>query len=227
MIAQAEDKMVVLQQVTLFRDLEMEQLQQVALRLKEQHYRKGDIIFQQGDPGSCLHIIAHGRVRVYLSNDDGREATIRIYGMGSHFGEFSVFDEAPRSASASALTSVTTLVLYRDDFLDLLRTYFTLVQAVLSMLTERLRYTTAYSQQLAFLSAPARVATQLLQLAHSDLQSSPLHIKITQHDLAGLVCTSRESVNYALRDFAERGLIAIQHGAVVILDPAALQAEIG
>lgn len=227
MIAQAEDRMAVLQQVTLFRDLEMEQLQQVALRLKEQHYCKGDIIFQQGDAGSCLHIIAQGRVRVYLSNVDGREATIRIYARGSHFGEFSVFDEAPRSASASALTSVTTLVLYRDDLLDLLRTYFTLVQAVLSMLTERLRYTTTYSQQLAFLSAPARVATQLLQMAHSDPQPSLLRVKITQHDLAALACTSRESVNYALRNFAERGLIAIERGGVVILDPAALKAEFG
>ncbi len=223
MAGQAEDRLDVLARVGLFRAFDPEQLRQVAARLKQQQYRKGDIIFQQGDPGLCLYIIAQGRVRVYLSSADGREVTIRIYETGSHFGEFSVFDGAPRSASAAALSNVSTFVLYRDDFLDLLRTNFDLVERVLTFLTERLRYTTTYSEHLAFLSAPARVAAQLLQLANPDAQPEPLRLKVTQHDLAALACTSRESVNYALRDFAERGIIRIERGAVVILDPAALK----
>jgi len=227
MAGQAEDRLDVLARVGLFRTFAPEQLRQVAARLKQQQYRKGEIIFQQGDPGLCLYIIAQGRVRVYLSSGDGREVTIRIYETGSHFGEFSVFDGAPRSASAAALSSVSTFVLYRDDFLDLLRANFDLVERVLTFLTERLRYTTTYSEHLAFLSAPARVAAQLLQLANPDAQPEPLRLKVTQHDLAALACTSRESVNYALRDFAERGMIRIERGAVVILDPAALKDAIG
>lgn len=227
MSVQDGERLGVLQQVALFRSFDPAQLRQVADRLKQQQYRKGDIIFQQGDPGVCLYIIARGRVRVYLSSADGREVTIRIYETGSHFGEFAVFDGAPRSASAAALSNVTTFVLYRDDFLELLQANFDLVQQVLTLLTERLRYTTTYSEQLAFLNAPARVAAQLLQLATADPQPEPQRLKVTQHDLAALACTSRESVNYALRDFAERGLIQIERGAVILLDPAALREMVG
>ncbi len=227
MARQDEDRQTLLQQVGLFRSLDPAQLSQITARLQEQHYRKGDIIFQQGDPGVCLYIIARGRVRVYLESADGREVTIRIYETGSHFGEFAVFDGAPRSASAAALGNVATFVLYRDDFLELLRTNFDLVQQVLAFLTERLRYTTTYSEHLAFLSAPARVAAHLLQLATADPQSQTPRLNVTQHDLAALACTSRESVNYALRDFAARGLIQIERGAVVILDPAGLKDVVG
>ncbi|NJP06890.1 MAG: cyclic nucleotide-binding domain-containing protein [Chloroflexaceae bacterium] len=95
--------------IALFGMFDEAQLRQVASFLKEQHYHKGDIIFQQGDPGHCLSLIASGRVRIYLVGADGGEVTLRIYGEGSHFGEFSVIDGAPRSASTSAVGQLNLL----------------------------------------------------------------------------------------------------------------------
>jgi CRP-like cAMP-binding protein len=216
--------LALLRQVSLFRTFDEAQVQQVAALLKEQHYRKGDIIFQQGDSGGCLYIIGSGRVRVYLSGADGREVTIRIYGEGSHFGEFSVLDGAPRSASTAAISDVTTYVLHQDDFLSLLHTNSALVQRLLAALTERLRYTTTYSEKLAFLSTPQRVAATLLQLADLEPDTgSPVRLRLTQTDLASLVSATRESVNHALRDLADQRLICVERGAVVVLDRAALQ----
>lgn len=213
-----------LRQVSLFRTLDEAQVEQVAVRLKEQRYHKGQIIFQQGEPGGCLHIIVSGRVRVYVSHIGGRELTLRIYGKGSHFGEFSVLDGAPRSASVAALSSVTTFVLYQHDFLELMQEDFGLVQRVLIILTERLRYTTTYSEQLAFLNAPGRLAATLVQLASQEgTEHDPVRLEVTQQDLATLVCTTRESVNHALRDFADAGLIRIERGAVVVLSRDGLQ----
>src|SRR5690349_2252424 len=91
-----------LRRTTLFSNLSDEQLQQIGGLLKERRYRKGEIIFHQGDPGGCLYLVAAGRVRIYLVSPDGREATVRIYNRGSTFGEFSVLDGQPRSASAAA-----------------------------------------------------------------------------------------------------------------------------
>src|SRR5215207_8088153 len=153
-----------LRQVPLFQALDDDQIGQISGLLKERRYHKGDIVFHQGDPGGCLYLVTSGRVRIFLNSVDGREATVRFYGPNSAFGEFSVLDGEPRSASAAAVDDVTTLVLYREEFMGLLRQHFELVERMFVMLTERLRYTTSYSEQLAFLSVPGRVATVLLQL---------------------------------------------------------------
>jgi CRP-like cAMP-binding protein len=216
--------LAMLRHVSLFRTCDESQLSQVAMLLKEQHYRKGDVIFYQGEPGGCLYIIASGRVRIYLANQEGREVTIRIYGVGNHFGEFSVLDGAPRSASTAALGKVTVFVLYRDEFLRLLRGNFALVERMLANLTERLRYTTTFSENLIFLNTPQRVVAMLLQLAEFESQpQEPLRVKITQHDLAALVCATRESVNQALQELARQDLLRIERGAVVLLNVDELQ----
>ena len=213
--------------VALFRTLDDEQLRQVAALLKEQRHRRGDIIFHQGDPGGCLYLISSGQVRIYIANPDGREATIRIYGPNTAFGEFSVLDGMPRSTSAAAIDDVVALILYREDFMQLLQRNFELVKRVLAMLIERVRYTTTYSEQLAFLSVPGRVAALLVQLASVEPDTTaPVRLKLTQQELAAFVSTTREWVNRALRDFQQQGLLTIERGAVVILDRDGLRGQI-
>lgn len=213
-----------LRRASLFSNLTDEQLQQVSALLKERRYHKGEIIFHQGDPGGCLYLVASGRVRIYLVSPDGREATVRIYSRGSAFGEFSVLDGQPRSASAAARTEVTTLVLYREDFMALLREHFGLVERLFAMLTERLRYTTHYSEQLAFLSVTGRVANVLLQLASIDADPvQPALLELTQEELASFANTTREWVNRLLHDFAGKGLIELRRGAITVIDRAGLQ----
>src|SRR5215212_10465363 len=121
-----------LRQVSLFQALDDQQIGQISLLLKERRYHKGDIIFYQGDPGGCLYLVTSGRVRIFLNSPDGREATVRFYGPNSTFGEFSVLDGEPRSASAAAVDDVATLALYRADFLGLLRQHFDLVERMLA-----------------------------------------------------------------------------------------------
>jgi CRP/FNR family transcriptional regulator, cyclic AMP receptor protein len=206
-------------QVEIFRTLDDAQVRQICVLLKERRYRKGEVICHQGDPGDCLYIVGVGRVRIYLISADGREATLRIYGRGTAFGEFAVLDGGPRSTYAAALDDVTTFVLYRDDFLGLLRANFELVQHVIAMLTERLRYTTSYSENLAFLSAPARVAALLTQLAEVEAADrAVVRLELTQQELADFANTTREWVNRSLRDFTEQGLVRLERGAVVVLD---------
>lgn len=216
----------VLRRVAIFRTLDDQQLLKIGALLKERRFRRGDIIFHQGDSGGCLYIIKSGRVRIYLTSEDGREITFRLYGPGTTFGEFSVLDNGPRSASASALTEATTFVLYRDDLLQLMREHFGLVEHIIAMLTERLRYTTSYSAQLAFLSVPGRVAAILMQLASAELSDDPVRLDLTQQELATFASTTREWVNRALRDFADLGIVRLERGAVIVLDPSSLRARI-
>ena len=226
MVASEPTSLAAIRQVQLFRTLDETQLQKVSKLLKERRYRKGEIIFHQDDPGGYLYIISAGRVRIYVAGPDGREVTLRIYGPDSNFGELSVLDGESRSASAAALDDVITYVLYREDFLNLLRENFALVQHILAILAERVRYTTNYSEQLAFLSAPGRVAALLMRLAGAEATvQPPIRLELSQQELADFANTTREWVNRALHDFAAEGLVRVERRAVVILDPAGLLAR--
>jgi CRP/FNR family transcriptional regulator, cyclic AMP receptor protein len=222
----AQERMIVpvVRQVALFHTMDEAQLVRLSAVLRERRYHKDETIFAQGDPGDCLYIVADGRVRISLLSADGRELTICIYEPGTAFGEFSALDGQPRSATATALDAVTTFVLYRADLLGLLREDFALVERLLVMLTERLRYTTSYSEHLAFLSVPGRVAARLIQLASMRAEGhGPVRLRLTQQHLAEFASTSREWVNHALGDFADQGLIRRERGAIVVLDQEGLQ----
>lgn len=226
-VKQLQTKRAILRRVELFRTLDDIQLDQVCELLKERRCRKGDIIFHQGDPGACLYLIVSGSVRIFLVSPDGREVTIRVYEQGMSFGEFSVLDGKPRSTSAIAQSDVSAFILYRDDFLRLMQNNFALMERVLAMLTERLRYTTSSFENLAFLSVPERIARLLLQLAGDQPQSgSEIRLGLTQQEIATFVNTTREWVNRALNDFAEQGLVRLERGGLVLLDRSGLQQRI-
>jgi CRP/FNR family transcriptional regulator/CRP/FNR family cyclic AMP-dependent transcriptional regulator len=144
------------------------------------------------------------------------------------FGEFAVLDGAPRSASAAALDDVTVLALHRDDFLRLLRENFDMVLHIFAMLTERVRYTTDYSEQLAFLNGPGRVAAALLQLASVEANGyGPVRLEITQQELAAFTNTTREWVNKILQEFVDQGLIGLKRGVVEVRDREGLRRRVG
>jgi len=225
MVVSEPTSLAAVRQVQLFRTLDEAQLQKVSRLLKERRYRKGDIIFHQDDPGGFLYIISSGRVRIYLAGPDGREVTLRIYGPGSNFGELSMLDNQPRTASAAALDAVSTYVLYREDFFNLLRENFALVEHILAILVERVRYTTNYSEQLAFLSAPGRVAALLVHLADAEDTIGTIRLELSQQELADFANTTREWVNRALHDFAAEGLVRVERRAVMVLNLKGLKAR--
>jgi CRP-like cAMP-binding protein len=194
---------------------------------KARRFRKGQVIFGQGDIGDYLYVIASGRVRVFLLNADGREMVLRIYGPNEILGEMAVLDGGERSAGAAALDEVSAFALRRDDFLHLPQDNFALVEHVIAMLVERLRYTTVYTEHLAFLDASKRVAALLLQLASADIASEgPIRVRMTQEELANFAGATREWVNHALRDYAEAGLVQLERGAVVVLDRGGLRQKL-
>jgi CRP/FNR family transcriptional regulator len=211
--------------VSLFRALDDAHVKLLAGMLRERRYKKGELIFDQGEPGDSLFLIVSGRVRIFLASPDGREATIRILEPGTSFGELAVLDRAPRSAGVMAYDDTVVLALYRDDFMTLLRASFPLVEHVIQLLAERVRYNTAYTERLAFLSVPGRVAALLVQLADSALVGTgSVRLALTQQELADFANTTREWVNRALRDFADRGLVRLERGAVIVLDRPGLRA---
>jgi CRP-like cAMP-binding protein len=192
---------------------------------------RGDMLFDEGDPGDRLYVITAGKIKLGRTAPDGRENLLAILGRGEMFGELSLFDPGPRTAGASAVTDATLLELGHDDLEPWLTGRPEVATHLLAALARRLRRTNEAMADLIFSDVPGRVAKALLNLAtRFGVQGEDgLHVThdLTQEELAQLVGASRETVNKALADFAARGWLRLEARAVVLLDVERLTRRAG
>ena len=197
---------------------------------RARQYRAGATIFYRDDPGSTLHVIHRGRVKLVLASPEGREVTVGVLGPGAFFGEMALIDGGPRSATAVALEAVETVTLDRAIFLATLERRPAAALALLTILGERLRRTDELLQDVLFLDLPARLAKHLLALADAHGVAVPggvrLDLRLSQGELAALVGATRESVNRCLNAFAERDILALDRDALTIRKPEELRRRI-
>ena len=206
------------------------ELEALARQAHPRHYRAGTTIFHREDPGSTLHVIRKGRVKLTLASPEGREVTVGLLGPGEFFGELALLDGGPRSASVVALEPVETLTIDRGPFLGTLESHPEVSGALLAVLGERLRNTDELLQDILFLDLPARLAKRLLDLAEDHgrrvAEGLRIDVRLNQSELAGIVGSTRESVNRCLNAFASRGLLALDRDAITILKPDELRRRI-
>lgn len=201
----------------------------VALRASmfEMDLARGQVVFSEGDPGDRLYVIVDGKIKLGTSSTDGRESLLAILGPGEMFGELSLFDPVPRTATATALTETTLLGLGHDALGPWLNGRPGVAQALLKALSQRLRRTNENLSDLVFSDVPGRVAKALIDLNEKFGENRPegLYVEhdLTQEELAQLVGASRETVNKALADFVQRNWIKLEPRAVMILELDRLQ----
>lgn len=217
-----------LERVPFLAGLSDADLRWLADRLHRRKYRRGDIVFQKDEPGQSLFIIEGGSVRIYIPGTQGADLTLAVIGPGDFFGDLSLLDDRPRSASAVAATDSVLLSLERSDFSQLLRSRPDAALAVLATIARRLRETDQTASDLAFLDVQGRLARRLLDLAETNGTPADggvlLPAGITQEDLANMIGVTRESVNRNLSVFRRLGLIGREGRRVVIRDPGGLRA---
>ncbi|NDE71807.1 MAG: Crp/Fnr family transcriptional regulator [Actinobacteria bacterium] len=184
--------------------------------------RKGQSLFKEGDDGDNLYVIASGKIKLGTKSQDGRENLLMILGSGDMFGELSLFDSGPRTATATAVTDSKLLSLGQNKVIPWVREHPEVSLQLLSRLASRLRRTNEVVGDLVFSDVPGRVAKALIDLGvkFGEQKSEGLFVNhdLTQEELAQLVGASRETVNKALADFAQRGWIRLEARAVVVLD---------
>jgi CRP/FNR family transcriptional regulator, cyclic AMP receptor protein len=182
-------------------------------------------IFSKGEPGDCLYGILSGRVRIYSISPEGHEITLNVMEAGDLFGEIAILDRRTRTASASAMESTDLLRIHRDHFLPYLKANPDLILRMLSLVCDRLRWASSTIEDAAFLSVPARLAKRLLFLAdhHHKPEQRDITVPVSQHDLAKLVGTSRETVNKQLALWRSSGILDTARSAIVIRNCVALR----
>lgn len=226
----AKDYAAQLAKICLFQNLSQPALRSLASRMRVLHYRAGSIIFNKDDPGLTCFIILDGLIKIYVTSEDGQEVVLVILKHGEVFGELSLLDGSPRSASAVAMEPTELLTLNREDFLDFVRESPDSALAMLEVLSGRLRRADNVIADAAFLDLPARVSKKLLELGEMFGRkvgaTLEIDIRLRQQDFAGMVSATRESVNRSLANLEEEGLIKIDRQKITILKPEDLRERI-
>jgi CRP/FNR family cyclic AMP-dependent transcriptional regulator len=188
---------------------------------------RGQTLFKEGDAGDRLFVVVDGKLKLGTTSKDGRFNLLSILGPGDMFGELSLFDPGPRTATATAIVDSKLLALANDQVIGWVKEHPQVSLQLLGRLAQRLRKANDVLSDLVFADVPGRVAKAIIELGErfGIYKDDGLHVnhELTQEELAQLVGASRETVNKALADFATRGWIKLEPRAVIVLDKHRLE----
>jgi CRP/FNR family cyclic AMP-dependent transcriptional regulator len=192
----------------------------IALRDTAQHavartFPKNTIVVSEGDQTDSLYIIVSGRVKIYVSDDKGKEIVLSEAGPGEYFGEM-VLDEGPRSASVMTLEPTQFLVIPGEDFMEFVVKSPEFALHLILKLIRRVRALTNEVKNLALLDVYGRVARMLLDLAVERDGVLVIESRPTQQDMANRVGASREMVSRILGDLVNGGYIEVDRDKITI-----------
>ena len=178
-------------------------------------YPKNTIVVTEGDSTDTLFVILDGRVKVYASDDDGREVVFLTQGPGEYFGEL-VLAEGPRSASVMTLEKSRLLAVPKQELQEFIAKNPAFALNIMRKLITRVRTLSASVKNLALMDVYGRVARLLLELAEEKDGTLVILERLTQQDLANRIGASREMVGRILKDLTEGGYVSLQRTRIVI-----------
>jgi CRP/FNR family cyclic AMP-dependent transcriptional regulator len=185
----------------------LQELADVAIR---KTYPKNAIVINEGDEAGSLFIIVSGRVQAFLSNESGRTVTLSTQEAGTFFGELSLFDGEPRSASIVTLEPTVCLLIPRQAFLSWLQEHPEAAPNIIRNLTARIRILTESVRGLALSDVYGRLVKALNGLSEPDGDSRLIRNRPSQKELASLVGCSREMITRIMADLARGSYIGIE-----------------
>ena len=210
----------------LFIDLPPEAYEVIPQASTRWSYRKGQKIFQKGDRGDALYIVLKGEVRIFRESMEGRPMILAFLHPGDVFGEMSLVEDRPRSATAVAETETEVLALFRDRYLNLLKRFPRLGHNIARIIAARLREVNDELLLFAFEEARVKVAFALLKL-YRQRRGKPREegwfIPVVHQEIANLAGTSRETATRVVHELRDQGVLENVPGGLLLKDPEALE----
>jgi CRP/FNR family transcriptional regulator, cyclic AMP receptor protein len=201
-----------------------EQLLQTGIRRR---FKSGEVLASEGELTDEVLLLRSGWVKVGLVTDDGVEALLAIRARGDIVGELSAIGEVPRSATVTACSTVVAQVLPGAHFKALLQSRPDVWMMVARTLADQLRTANRRRLEFAGYSARVRLARILVELGRSygirTAQGETIALELTQSDLAAAIGAAEVTVQKALRELRDAGLIATSRRRITILRPNELK----
>jgi CRP/FNR family transcriptional regulator, cyclic AMP receptor protein len=183
-------------------------VRELATRGQTRSFPKNTVFINEGDRGDSLFIIISGRVKVYVSDSQGREMILDIHGPGQYVGEMAL-DGRPRSASVMTLEATTCAMVTREALKAAVVANPDLAMSLIEELIDRARIATDTIKNLALMDVYGRVARLLLSLARERDGKLVVPERLTQQDIADRVGASRDMISRIFKDLTTGGYVTV------------------
>jgi CRP-like cAMP-binding protein len=216
------DDQELLRTVPIFSELTDGDIASLGRLTARRRFPKDTVVFFENEEGDSFFMILEGRIKVTILGDDGREVILSMLGAGDFFGEMALLDNEPRSATAIAVEETELLSLHRTDFQSVLTDNRSITNALIKILTARLRRANHQISTLALLDVYGRVARVIVDMAREEgrrLRDGRIAFRRATHqEIANRIGTTRETVTRMLKDLERQGLIHIE-GKEIVVEP--------
>lgn len=182
-------------------------------------YARREVVFHEGDPGDCLHLVISGMLAVRVTTPLGDVATLALLGPGEVFGELALLDPAARrTATVVALDPTQTLTLDGRHLGELRSRHPGIERFLTNTLASYVRRLSVMVLEAMYLPVEQRVARRLAELAARYPAGAGADIRLTQEDVASLAGATRATVNRVLRALESRGIVTLGRGRITVTD---------
>jgi CRP/FNR family transcriptional regulator, anaerobic regulatory protein len=201
--------------VPIFNHLSNREMLEIAETSRTKVYRKGEFIFQPGDPSGNLLIIHTGRVKMYRVSESGKEQLLRILEPGDFIGDLSLFTNETSDNYAETMINTEICAIHRTDMQQFLISHPLISIKILEEISKRLNDAEKTIERLSLQDAEKKVASYLVELVKNstdnDSISLPLNILLpmSKKDLASFIGTTKETLSRRLSSFQESGWISL------------------
>ena len=209
--------------VPLFEGLPLQQIEDLAMIVTDQVFRKGETIFSEGEDGNGFYVVITGRIKIFKLSPEGKEQILHFFGPGEPFGEVPVFTGQHFPANAAAIEESRVFFFPRKSFVELIKRNPSLALNMLAVLSTRLRRFAALIDDLSLKEVPGRLAAYLLYLSDQNKGSKDLDLTITKAQLASLLGTIPETLSRILGKLSSQGLIETDGRRIRILNSDAVR----
>lgn len=208
--------------IPLFEGLPKGQREALARITMNRSYKKGQIVFSEGDDGIGFYAIISGRIKIFKLSPEGKEQILHIFGPWEIFGEAAVFTGHGYPAYAEANMQSSLLFFPKNAFVELIKKDPSLALSMLAVLSTRLRRFTALIEDLSLKEVPGRLAAYLLYMSKKSRDADDFELDISKGQLASLLGTIPETLSRILGKMTRQGLIRSQGARIRILDRTGL-----
>ncbi|HMN83105.1 MAG TPA: cyclic nucleotide-binding domain-containing protein [Burkholderiaceae bacterium] len=191
----------------MFSSLNEMQLDQLAAGSVRKSYPRGRTIVAEGEPSQSLYILLSGRAKVQRSDSEGKEVILAVIGPREFFGEMSLIDDSPRSASVITIESCDFMAINKDSFKAMLAQSPDIAMQIMRGLVRRLREADKKIETLALLDVYGRVARVLLDFSENVNGERVVKSKLPRQEIAKMIGASREMVSRVMKGLEIDGYI--------------------
>lgn len=201
-----------LRRVPLFSELDPTELAEIERLVRTRQVPKKSIIVHEAEPGDSLFIVLEGMVKISSYSADGKEIVLALLGKGAFFGEMSLLDQQPRSATVTTLEASRLAQISRRDLEPLLLARPAITLKLLAEVVARLRKTSRVLERISSMDVPHRLYAYLIDFCQrfgQPVNGDGLYdVVLPTHQLiADQLSTSRETISRAISMLRKEGIL--------------------